>query len=269
MVSEREKLVCARLRAFRDFLDIPRSRFAVALGYGTERIASYEAGRAPIRYEVFRAASVRYHLSPQWLATGAASPKLWGPFDDSPFIESVTPRSLFTAVYDRFIAGLLSQQQAQLAEALKLRAAPPPRLRSQLLDYWASVEALAKEKQRKLKVSGPDENTLLTQASTCGIMPSVKAQLDNLLARLNRLTQEPGKKTELADFLSAPLASVSRWLSGKRDPGGETTLKLLRWVQEQESQPNTLGSAINTTKGKTQLRSSKVYEKTKSNPHKG
>jgi hypothetical protein len=81
-----------------------------------------------------------------------------------------------------------------------------------------------------------------------------------LLAKLNRLTQEPGKKTELADFLGAPLASVSRWLSGKRDPGGETTLKLLRWVQEQESQPKAPGSATNAAKGKTQVHKSS-YEK--------
>jgi transcriptional regulator with XRE-family HTH domain len=104
------------------------------------------------------------------------------------------------------------------------------------------------------------ENKVLTEAATRAKLAPVKSQLDDLLAALNRLTKESGKKTELADFLGAPLASVSRWLSGEREPGGETTLKMLHWVQEQERQQNTLGSATNTTKGKTQVRKSK-YEK--------
>jgi hypothetical protein len=88
----------------------------------------------------------------------------------------------------------------------------------------------------------------------------VKSQLKNLLADLNRLTKESGKKTELAEFLGAPLTSVSRWLSGEREPGGETTLRLFHWVKQQERQPNTPGSATNTAKGQTQV-SKTSYEK--------
>ena len=107
-----------------------------------------------------------------------------------------------------------------------------------------------------------DTNKLLTRVAVSGKLAPVKSQLKNLLADLNHLTREPGMKTKLADFLSAPLTSVSRWLSGEREPGGETTLKMLRWVQEQESQPNTLGSATNTTKGKTQVRRSSHEKQT-------
>jgi transcriptional regulator with XRE-family HTH domain len=78
------------------------------------------------------------------------------------------------------------------------------------------------------------ETKPLTDVAASGKLPPVKSQLKNLLADLNRLTKESGKKTELADFLGAPLTSVSRWLSGEREPGGETTLKMLRWVQQQE-----------------------------------
>ena len=106
------------------------------------------------------------------------------------------------------------------------------------------------------------ERKLLTEPSIPAILPPVKSQLDNLLAGLNRLTNETGKKTELADYLGAPLASVSRWLSGEREPGGETTLQMLRWVQEQERQPNTLGSAMNIAKGKTQVSKSSNEKQT-------
>lgn len=70
----------------------------------------------------------------------------------------------------------------------------------------------------------------------------LEKQLPSLLERLRKATAETGKKSELADFLkrvtkaNVPLASVSRWLSGEREPGGEMTLLLLRWVELQERQ---------------------------------
>jgi outer membrane biogenesis lipoprotein LolB len=83
---------------------------------------------------------------------------------------------------------------------------------------------------------------MLTEAETSAKLQDVKVQLPNLLDRLNRATNETGKMSALADFLGkatghkVPLASVSRWLSGKRAPGGEITLLLLRWVELQERQ---------------------------------
>ena len=64
----------------------------------------------------------------------------------------------------------------------------------------------------------------------------VKPQLPSLLDRLKKAAAAPGQKTALAKVLGAPLESVSRWLSGKQEPGGEITLKLLKWVEEQERQ---------------------------------
>jgi transcriptional regulator with XRE-family HTH domain len=87
---------------------------------------------------------------------------------------------------------------------------------------------------RRVLVTKDSQRKMLTKTESSEILPPVKSQLKNLLADLNRLTKESGKKTELADYLGAPLASVSRWLSGEREPGGETTLKMLRWVQQQE-----------------------------------
>lgn len=88
----------------------------------------------------------------------------------------------------------------------------------------------------------PDEDTEndLTEAETSEKMLPVKVSLQNLLERLHLATKETGKMSELADFLGkatgnkVPLASVSRWLSGKREPGGQITLALLDWVEQQE-----------------------------------
>ena len=84
---------------------------------------------------------------------------------------------------------------------------------------------------------------LLTDAETCVLLPpDMKLQLPGLLEQLKAKTAKTGKMSELASFLSkatkskVPLASVSRWLSGKREPGGEITLLLQKWVELQEGQ---------------------------------
>jgi DNA-binding transcriptional regulator YiaG len=76
----------------------------------------------------------------------------------------------------------------------------------------------------------------LTETETSVRDIDVKAQLPILLERLKTAAEKSGKKSKLAEFLDVPLASVSRWLSGEREPGGEITLKLLRWVEQQERQ---------------------------------
>ena len=122
------------------------------------------------------------------------------------------------------------------------------------------------EGSKVLEARENKSTSLLTEPLSAAKLVPVKSQLDNLLAGLDRLVKEPGSKTALADFLGAPLASVSRWLSGKREPGREITLKMLRWVEQQERQTNTLDSGLNTIKGKTRVHKSKSNEKANSNP---
>jgi transcriptional regulator with XRE-family HTH domain len=63
---------------------------------------------------------------------------------------------------------------------------------------------------------------------------SVNPILPALIERLKKATEPRGKKTELAEFLSVSLPRISEWLSGDREPGGETTLQMLQWVTAQE-----------------------------------
>lgn len=67
---------------------------------------------------------------------------------------------------------------------------------------------------------------------------SVKPLWPLLKERLNKATAEPGTKTKLAKFLGVELASVSQWLTDKktsaREPGAETALRMLHWVELQE-----------------------------------
>ena len=78
-------------------------------------------------------------------------------------------------------------------------------------------------------------------------------EMQFLLRRLKRAL-EGMKKGEVArKDLHVPLPRLSEWLSGRVMPSGETTLRLLHWVEQQERQSNALGSAMNTAKGKTQV----------------
>jgi hypothetical protein len=96
----------------------------------------------------------------------------------------------------------------------------------------------------------------------------VNSLLANLLSRLKRAAAERGKKTELAHFLKVPLVSVSRWLSGKREPGGEMALRILAWVQEVEAKQAESPACARTRAGAKTQSARSTYEKAKSGPKK-
>ena len=75
-MSKREKMIGTRLRAFRELLQIPRSKFSVSVGFASERLAAYEAGRARLLYGVFKAISDRYSICPRWLAEGVGAGRI-------------------------------------------------------------------------------------------------------------------------------------------------------------------------------------------------
>ena len=149
--------------------------------------------------------------------------------------------------------GLLSRRSIELhRSALEL---PPVERRKQQFAWAPWVLTFEDAKSMwSWPASIEPERKLLTETESSGKLPPVKSQLDNLLAALNHLTEETGKKTELADFLGAPLASVSRWLSGDREPGGETTLRMLEWVQAEEAKPRGPRGAETPREPKTQAR---------------
>jgi transcriptional regulator with XRE-family HTH domain len=135
----------------------------------------------------------------------------------------------FERAVDRFIIGWFSGN----------RENDPTRKLQRRIWY----KELATSIQARMDAEKENANaSRLTDTATYGNLTKVKAQLPSLLGRLNRATKESGKMSALADFLGkgtghkVPLASVSRWLSGKREPGGEITLKLLNWVELQERQ---------------------------------
>ena len=93
------------------------------------------------------------------------------------------------------------------------------------------------ELARRFPSTGANDNKKdLTNVSLYGNIEGVKPKLPALVQRIKKATEPRGTKTQLAKFLDVPLSKVSQWLSGKRKPGGEITLRLLHWVEQQERQ---------------------------------
>lgn len=119
ILTKRELEICARLRVFREATKIARSRFALAIGITNDRLASYEFGRAPLRYEVFRAINKQFYLNPLWLAGEDTSANAGKSFDDSAVLPLIKPRALFSQVYDNHLAKLLEPDRVEAEQYME------------------------------------------------------------------------------------------------------------------------------------------------------
>ncbi len=111
----REVQIGRRLRAFRESLRIPRTSLALSVNIGGERLASYEAGRVPVRYGVFKSIAEQYRLNPAWLARNEGDPLLKEPFDFSN-LPPVPPKAVFSHVYDDLLHRLCHDKTRKARE---------------------------------------------------------------------------------------------------------------------------------------------------------
>lgn len=82
-----------------------------------------------------------------------------------------------------------------------------------------------------------EEIFLLTDIQERVNLPSVIPSYQDLLDRLKEVTARRGAKAELARHVDASMSEVTLWISGKRVPNGDTTLRILQWVEDQECKP--------------------------------
>jgi transcriptional regulator with XRE-family HTH domain len=265
-MPERELAICRRLLDFRLSKKISRAVFARELGINRSRLNNYERGATPLRYAIAAKICETFTLSQEWLATGNGKESDYTLFS-LPIQARIAPRMLFSKAYDDYLepelrnqlsdsgtsafasalaATELSDIQVNLVKSIglttgdQIRAAfaagfkkildslPP----NQVWPFWRHI--MAAGEQFDAEYGEESKKNQLTCVDVSVNMSVVKSQLKALLADINRITQEPGKKTKLAEFLGAPLASVSRWLSGDREPGGETALRMRYWANHPE-----------------------------------
>ncbi|MEI9863029.1 MAG: hypothetical protein WDN00_00415 [Limisphaerales bacterium] len=248
MDKDREKMIGSRLRAFREALQIPRTKFALTIGFGGERIASYETGRVPLPYEVARSVMKHYRINLLWLATNEGMPRLPITFENEKS-ELAKPRALFSEFFDTHLAADLQNKKHGIGRALVLCEEWLSERLAILGDesIHASVkESVVKQLEpfiykanaklpRGLPIAiGTDREINLTKEVTSLTSNSVTPVLPKLIKRLNDATKNRGSKSALAEWLGVHRQSVTDWLSGKQEPGGEITLRLLQWVEQQE-----------------------------------
>lgn len=268
--------IARRLRAFREYLKISRTKFALEIGIGSERLASYESGRVPLRYEVFSAITKRFFLHPYWLATGKTSPRANEPFDDSKW--TINPKDRFIAVFDSVLELPLTDESynaevevlgsvrrlelwlefARTKKDISLFKRLIPVVQKFLADVDDSlgvsegVDKLVSKYHRADDEAEALSKKTLTDTSEKRNIGGVKSPMKDLLHRVALVTRERGKKLVLAKFLKVNQSRVSEWLRGKNEPGGDVALRLAEWVAAEEAkQENAPGSATNTAKGKT------------------
>lgn len=276
LLSDRETQIGRRLRAFRESLRIPRSAFALAIGVGSERLASYEAGRVPLRYEVFAAIHRSFFVNPAWLAEGEEPQAYEAPIDFGRVGSRIAPRWLFTEAYDRALSHF-HKSRVHLANALAERideriAKLVELIRSERdINATREIAFLVSSRLQELdRILQELANLGLTETSPKSRTHSVKdiQSMPELISSLKALTAEPGAAAALAEDLGIPHARVSEWLSGKKEPGGANTFRLLQWVGDHRSEERKgPGSALTPLGRKTRSTRSR-HDKVKSSPSK-
>jgi DNA-binding transcriptional regulator YiaG len=262
VMNERERQICRRVRVVRNWQRLPQSEFARLLTMTRDKLAAVEAEYSPLRFDAAQLLCERFNVCQRWLADGSEPVNGRIKFSLSS-LSTIKPRELFSAAYDRvlsFEAMRAVKQAWETAHGVKLyedHGGTPEKSaehyaallqtiwfrrfdiqkQMELFRWLNGAAAQFAQSQASHGMPTPNQvlqNLSLTDAETAHKVSSVKAQLPGLLERLKRATAETGKKSELAEFLKAPLASVSRWLSGEREPGGEVALQMLYWVEQQE-----------------------------------
>ncbi len=274
-VPEREKEIGKRLRSFRHLNLIGRADLAGQLDIGEPRLASYETGNVPVPFHIAQKLDYQFCLNYEWLATGIGDPRECNVIGEET-ASRIPLKWPFSKVYDEIITPELLAKSKQPESAFAKVAAKVPGfdvkfLRTVGTDKKSTVKAIAAksfgahvdqlppflywEFYRKLQSAADDflqshakeisdfgslklnpENIALTSYPLQGKTDDVKPILPKLIERLRKATEGRGRKTELASWLGVSPQKVTDWLSERVEPSGETTLRLLHWVEQQERQ---------------------------------
>lgn len=275
-MNEGERAIGARVRQIREEKRYSQREFAEILDLTRIQLAAVEYGQTPLKYITALKLFSNFGTNPLWLATGDGpiemrvylpSATAFKVNENALFSEVFLGEllALFKNEYpDRESEMELRYQRGQVtANQVKswfVEFVPDGKVRQleeELENFWKQFskdfksedpkrktqrQIWFRQMEQKIKAKTVSEFQKaqifnLTDTETSAIDGGdMKKQLPSLLERLNRATKETGKMSTLADYLKVPLASVSRWLSGKREPGGETVLQLLKWVEQQERQ---------------------------------
>jgi transcriptional regulator with XRE-family HTH domain len=265
-INERERAICKRVHLFREKIKWPLYAVAEQIGISKNKLAGIEYERTPLKYRIGIEICRIFDVSGEWLVSGkgemhGAPPLLLAVvFDDFP-----KANQLFSEAYDEspelfappethFQPNLgptpgfdseafLLKEISIFFKTIKFRTPHhAEQISRAVLSFLENSRAhymsagLATRVKTGKVAAGSTKKPHLTDVYALVNNETVKHEMPSLLGRLKSATSKRGKKSELAEYLGVQLAAVSQWLSSKREPGGEITLKLLHWVEQQERQ---------------------------------
>lgn len=247
---------------------------ASALGISRTRLASYEYGRAPLRYGFADEFCRLFGVNQRWLAEGKHPLTYYVRIDPS-LDEKLNHRALFSDVYARSIKAGLERHLCEVAQRAGIKEeditgtdwqdistiANPVGFEVQTL-LLSNLQLIISDGVAKLpkKLYAPfyrcvcsgvarflrDHDSELKkliyfanekESDSLRSMPSteIKSLWKELLRRLEKLTGERGSRSRLANDVGLTRQAVSKWFSGKGEPSAEIALKAAAWADREES----------------------------------
>ncbi|HOQ47880.1 MAG TPA: helix-turn-helix transcriptional regulator [Bryobacteraceae bacterium] len=270
----RELQIGGRIRRIREALRLSQAEFAEQLGITRQRLASYEEGRVAIRYDLALRLCRRFIVSEKWLATGLGDPRLLMDLRFDPVAAQIPVDSPYSKAFDDALSNRYEEVLRANSGGMRIQIAPqddpgfmdtllkgslaawrealPPEQYATLcFGLWEEGQRLMRRRpllpwpeairqraensaQPSLSLAQGSVEKGLDIVSEYDNIKNVKGLMTQLLERIKRVTEQRGKKAALARHLGVPLPSVSQWLSGAREPGGEYALQMLKWVEQEE-----------------------------------
>ncbi len=249
-----------RLRGLRDKHGITRNALGKALGISTSYLSLIESGaRNSMSPSMLGKLAIYFRVSPEWLETGADVDLIasltheYSQAIDESGLRDEAAQTAFQvgAILDGFPT-LSRQTRASLSKEI-----------GRLIDGFCQTCA---ERDGKIRDIGlklarakidPNFQSIVENSIKSDTLHSMSSLLENLLARVKKLTCAHGEKTELARVLKVSPQAVHAYLNGASAPSAEVTLQLQKWVEMRESEQKEGPAVVRaTTEPKTRIRKS-------------
>lgn len=258
--------VCLRLAMARRKVGHSQSALAERVGATRDQIANVEAKRTPLAFRLGLGICRDLNLNPLWLASGEGGEHPYFELNAGE-IERVSAGSIFRLVILtrfleelRFMAlgelkavgygdgseqGLLAKFEHDLASLSRvyLRAVPPgrrPELVAHITRAFAQFSVLDQERPENptrtkgRSVSQPVVDNVLERHRLADVSKPGDA-LTKLIRRAKVICAQAGTQSRLARDLGVSRQAVNRWFSGDSAPSADLALRLVEWINQEES----------------------------------
>jgi transcriptional regulator with XRE-family HTH domain len=257
-MDDREREICSRVRIVRERLNQSERNFALLLGITRDRLAGIEYSRTPLQLGIALRMATLTGCNLKWLAEGRGPER--GPLPRPDLTTQITPRLLFSSAWDTHLKAILTKSFGQTWEASEenpiiggLSAEEysieeitgyfrflPTQLH---WNFYASIANMCRDFAETNRVRITELNAV-AETGQKNLLPSsslksktgagMKTEIQKLIERVKRKASKPGAKAALAKELCVAPARISEWLAGEKEPGGDYTLRLFRWLEQQE-----------------------------------